>query len=158
MDAFRKFYTDNGARLLGYLLRKSGNYHLAADLVQETFARYLERYRNRELSVALLFTIGRNIFYDHVRRQRDCVALDESFPSPVDDQEHLYLVKEEMRRVLAAMRQLDDDDRDLLSLVVSSGLTYREIAAIRGCSEANIKITVHRARQKLRQLLPEESL
>jgi RNA polymerase sigma-70 factor (ECF subfamily) len=139
-------------------MRKSGNYHLAADLVQEAFARYFERYRDRELSVALLFTIGRNVFYDHVRRQRECVALDESFSTLADDQEQLYIIKEDMQRLLDAMGQLDDDDRDILSLVVSSGLTYREIATIRGCSEANIKVKVHRARQKLRQLLPAESL
>jgi len=158
MDTFRKFYTDNGARLLGYLLRKSGNYHLAADLAQETFARYMERYRNRELSVALLFTIGRNVFYDHIRRHREGVALDETNAGLADDQEQRYIVKEDMQRVLDAMGQLDDDDRDILSLVVSSGLSYRDIAAIKGCSEANIKVRVHRARQKLRQLLPAESL
>jgi RNA polymerase sigma-70 factor (ECF subfamily) len=158
MDTFRKFYTDNGTRLLGYLLRKSGNYHLAADLMQETFVRYLERYRNQGLSVALLFTIGRNVFYDHVRRQRESVALDESFASLADDQEQLYIIKEDMRRLLEAMRQLDDDDRDILSLVVSSGLSYREIGALSGCSEGNVKVRVHRARQKLRQLLPAESL
>lgn len=67
MHKFRQFYIDNGDKLFGYLLRKSGNTHLAADLVQETFTRYLERYRNREQSPALLFTIGRNLFYDQMR-------------------------------------------------------------------------------------------
>ena len=158
MDKFRQFYTENRERLFGYLLRKSGNVSLAADLAQESFTRYLVQYRNHELSVALLFTIGRNIFYDHVRRQPRQIALAESPPDLADDQERLYIVREESRRVLAALQELDEEDRDILSLVDSSGLTYGAIAAIKGCSEVNIKVRVHRARQKLRQILPAEPL
>ncbi len=158
MDIFRKFYTDNGERLFGYLLRKSGNAPLAADLVQESFTRYLERYRHRELSLALLFTIGRNLFFDHVRKQRYEVELEDVPDGRAGDQEHAYIVREESMRMLAALQELDEEDRDILALVVSSGLTYAAIAEIRGCSEGNIKVRVHRARQKLRQLIPEASL
>ena len=157
MDTFRKFYIDNGKRLFGYLLRKSGSDHVAADLVQESFVRYLDRYRKQELSVPLLFTIARNIFYDHVRKQQPSATVDSLTTDMCQDQEHLYIVREETQRLLTAMQQLNEEDRDILSLVVSSGLAYREIAAIRGCSEANVKVRVHRARQKLRQLLPTES-
>lgn len=158
MDAFRTFYTEHGERLFGYLLRKSGNPALAADLAQETFTRYLERRGNGELSVALLFTMARNLLYDHFRRQRRYVDLDEAaLPAgEAGDQEHQYIVREDSRQVLAAMGQLDEAERDILALVVSADLTYAQIAAIHGCSEANIKVRVHRARQKLRQILPAE--
>ena len=43
--------------------------------------------------------------------------------------------------------------RDVLSLVVSSGLPYRDVARIAGTSEANVKVRVHRARVKLRKLM-----
>lgn len=158
MEKFRQFYNENREKLFGYLLRKSGNHSLAADLAQETFTRYLERYRNHELSIPLLFTIGRNRFYDYIRRQPKQVALEGLSPKVANDQERLYIVREESRRVLDAIQQLDEEDRDLLSLVVSSGLTYGEIAAIKCCSEVNIKVRVHRARQKLRQILPAEPL
>jgi len=158
MDKFRQFYTENREKLYGYLLRKSGSVHLAADLAQESFTRYLERYRNHDLSTALLFTIGRNIFYDHVRKQHQEVGLEDLPPNMADDQERLYIVREESRQVLNALQQLGEEDRDILSLVVSSGLTYGEIAVIKGCSEVNIKVRVHRARQKLRQILPAEPL
>ena len=158
MDVFRTFYTEHGERLFGYLLRKSGNPALAADLAQETFTRYLERQGDGELSVALLFTMARNLYYDHLRRQRPFVELDEA-TLPADEtsaQERRYIVREDSRQVLTAMRQLDEEDRDILALIVSGGLTYAQIAAVRGCSEATIKVRVHRARQKLRQILPAE--
>lgn len=157
MHRFRQFYIDNGEKLFGYLLRKSGNTYLAADLVQETFTRYLERYRNHKQSPALLFTIGRNLFYDQMRFLKRFSPEEEISQDSVEGQEEKYIAKEESNRILAAMAQLGDDERDILALVVSSELNYQEIADIRQCSLANIKVKVHRARQKLKKLLQENS-
>ena len=158
MTAFRTLYIENGEQLFAYLLRKSGNAALAADLVQETFTRYLSQYRNRELSVALLYTIARNSFYDHVRKERPQADPEEldTLASTID-QERLYMVREESRLVLDAMQQLDEEDRDILALVATSGLSYREIAEIRGTREAAVKVRVHRARQQLRTISATES-
>ncbi|MFH0781746.1 MAG: RNA polymerase sigma factor [Pseudomonadota bacterium] len=157
MHRFRQFYIDNGNKLFGYLLRKSGNTALAADLVQETFTRYLERYRNREQSTALLFTIGRNLFYDQMRHNNRFVDREEIGQVSVADQEETYIAKEESGKILAALDRLGDEERDVLALVVSSSLSYQEIADIRQCSVGNIKVKVHRARQKLKKLLQENN-
>jgi RNA polymerase sigma-70 factor (ECF subfamily) len=58
--------------------------------------------------------------------------------------------------VLAAMKHLEEDERDLISLVVSSDLSYREVAEVTGISEANVKVKIHRARKKLRNLMGTE--
>jgi RNA polymerase sigma-70 factor (ECF subfamily) len=157
MHKFRKFYIDNRDKLFGYLLRKSGNKHLAADLVQETFTRYMERYRNQEQSPALLYTIGRNLFYDEMRHNNRFVSGEEISKDTAADQEEAYIAKEESNKILATMERLGEDERDVLALVVSSGLGYQEIADIRQCSVANIKVKVHRARQKLKKLLQENT-
>jgi RNA polymerase sigma-70 factor, ECF subfamily len=157
MNRFRQFYIDNGDKLFGYLLRKSGSIHLAADLVQETFTRYLERYRNREQSPALLFTMGRNLFYDQMRFNKRFVPEEEISQESTPGQEESYIAKEESDKILAALARLGDDERDILALIVSSGLCYQEIADIRQCSVANIKVKVHRARQKLKKLLQENN-
>ena len=153
---FRLFYNDHKDQLFGYLLRKSGNYHLAADIMQESFTRYLERYNDKENNPALLFTIGRNLLLDQIRKTRSDVTYEDEKHGSVVDQESIYQVQEEVRQVLNALRQLDDEERDILSLLASSGLPYREIAQITGNSEANIKVKIHRARVKLKKILKEE--
>jgi RNA polymerase sigma-70 factor, ECF subfamily len=159
MDRFRQFYTDNGDKLFGYLLRKTGNTHLAADLAQEAFTRYLERYRNRKQSVALLFTIGRNLFYDHIRQQPKAgIKPDEMDSSLLSKQEENYIAKQESSKIIKAMQQLGDEERDILALAVSSSMSYQMIADLRKCTVANVKVTVHRARKKLRKLLQEDNL
>jgi len=156
VDIFRSFYNDHKDRLFSYLLRKSGNYHLAADIMQESFTRYLERYSDREHNPALLFTIGRNLLFDHIRKTRPDIAYEEEEHGAVADQEHVYQTQQELKEVLAALQQLDDEERDILSLLASSGLPYREIAQITGNSEANIKIKIHRSRIKLNKILKEK--
>jgi len=156
MKRFRQFYTENGDKLFGYLLRKSGSAPLAADLAQESFTRYFERYRNQKSSPALLFTIGRNLFYDHVRQQPNIVEYQEEInEASTMGQEESYIAKEETAKILEALQKLSEDERDILSLVVSSNMKYHEIAKIRGCSVANIKVKIHRARKKLKELLKE---
>lgn len=158
---FKKFYADNKDRLFGYLFRRTGDYHLAADIMQESFARYFERYKTKELSLPLLFTIGRNLIYDNARKQKKHTSYDEKKQSSgsaqgwekQSDQEHRLLVRDESRQVLAAMQKLDRDESDILALAVSSSLSYKEIAAVTGISESNVKVKVHRSRIKLRQIL-----
>jgi RNA polymerase sigma-70 factor (ECF subfamily) len=100
MNKFRQFYTEYKDKLFGYLLRKTGNSFLAADLVQEAFTRYMEKYREHEQSPALLFTIGRNLFYDEIRNDR-LIAREDIVQGMIADQEETYIAKEQANKILA---------------------------------------------------------
>ena len=63
------------------------------------------------------------------------------------------MIREDYRRVVDALQQLSLTEREILSLVISSGLSYRAVAEIVGTSESNVKVKVHRARLKLRAIL-----
>jgi RNA polymerase sigma-70 factor (ECF subfamily) len=153
MDAFQTFYRHYKDRLFAYLMRMSGDYDLARDLMQEAFTRLLEHYGNERSSPALLFTIGRNAFLDDARKKCRTNALDGEPADDAGNQENAHLVKETYRRVLRAMQELPAEERDILSLAASGELTYREIAAVTGISEANVKVRVHRARVKMKAIL-----
>jgi len=134
-------------------MRSTGDYYLSGDILQETFTRYLEKYGEEGQNPALLYTIARNAVVDsHRKRRRDTPLLDEQEPS-TNNPETDMMVREDFRRVLAAMQELEPKERDILSLVVSSGLPYREIARISGTSEANVKVRIHRARVKLKKMI-----
>jgi RNA polymerase sigma-70 factor (ECF subfamily) len=52
------------------------------------------------------------------------------------------------------MQMLKTDDREILSLATGDGnLSYQQIGEITGNTEANIKVRIHRARVKLREIL-----
>ena len=153
MDKYRQFYIQHKDQLFGYLMRMTGDYYLAGDLMQESFTRHMERYGDRELQKTLLYTIARNAFFDHHRKSKRNVQIDENNQGQSSDGEHTMLVRSEYLEVLTAMEELDPDEREILALVTSSDLPYREIASVVGISEANVKVKVHRARVALKKVL-----
>jgi RNA polymerase sigma-70 factor, ECF subfamily len=150
---FREFYSKYRDRLFAYLMRSTGDYHLSSDILQESFTRYLEKYAAQGHNAALLYAIARNAVVDGHRKQaRNSPLLDEPEHS-MSNPEARLMVREDYRRIMAAMQQLEPEEREILSLAVSSDLSYREIAQITGTSEGNVKVRVHRARMKLKNLM-----
>jgi RNA polymerase sigma-70 factor (ECF subfamily) len=153
VDTFRSFFRTQRKKLFGYLMRLTGNYQLASDIMQESFARYLERYGPQTQNVSLLFTIARNLVWDNARKKTSNTEIENDIEDVTFNPEEQLLVRESYRNVLSAMQKLKKSQRDLLALTVSSDLSYREIANILGISEANVKVKVHRARILLKELL-----
>ena len=141
--------------LFVYLMRRTGDYYLSGDIMQESFTRYLDRYGERMHSAPLLFKIARNTLLDDQRKTNRITPLTEDDEPAGGNPEHQLLVRDEYRRVLSAMQHLAETERDVLSLVVSSNMSYRDIAEITDTSEQNIKVRVHRARVKLRTILDQ---
>ena len=134
-------------------MRSTGDYYLSGDIMQESFTRYFEKYGEGQTNPALLNVITRNTLVDgHRNPGRNPISFDEQKHCGIDPENHL-MARDTCRRVLAAMKQLEKTERDILTLVVGSGLSYREIARIAGTSEGNVKILVHRARAKLKKMI-----
>lgn len=126
---------------------------MAGEIMQESFTRYLERYGHLPSEPRLLYTIGRNAALDAFRQKRRMVLIDEKTTDSDYDQEKRLMVKQTYRRMQQALLKLSPKERDVLSLVVSGDLNYREIGEIIGITEANVKVRVHRARVKLRNYM-----
>jgi RNA polymerase sigma-70 factor (ECF subfamily) len=134
-------------------MRLTGDYQLASDIMQESFTRMLEHYGTESLNVKLLFTIARNGIFDEVRKKAHRKEQIGDIEEQSIDLEQQLLVREEYRKVMAAMQQLEATERDILALIVSSDLTYSDIAQVTGISESNVKVKVHRARLKIKKIL-----
>lgn len=155
MESCERLYRDNRERVLRFLLHLTGDVELARDLVQETFARYLSRYGRDSEQLGLLFTIARNAGLDALRWRRTSPLPERETADPRRDPEHQLIDRQEMDRVLAAIRRLDDTDRQLVALLATSTFSYREIGRLLDLSETNVKVRVHRARLKLKALMAE---
>ena len=155
MESCERLYLDNRERVLRFLLHLTGDVELALDLVQETFARYLSRYGRDSEQVGLLFTIARNAGLDALRRRRTSPLPERETADPRRDPEHQLIDRQELDRVLAAIRRLDDTDRQLVALLATGTFSYREIGRLLDLSETNVKVRVHRARLKLKALMAE---
>jgi RNA polymerase sigma-70 factor (ECF subfamily) len=156
MKAFDRLYHEHRKKLFHYLMRRCGDYELSRDIMQESFTRFYQHYRNEHADVSLVYTIARNALIDHYRRNRPVTQFDESHTGAGFESERYLLVRDQYRRTLSAMEKLKPDERDILSLITSTGFSYRKIAEIVKMSEANVKVKIHRARLHLKKLLGEE--
>jgi len=157
MDKFSAFYQAHRKKLFYYLMRMTGDYYLSGDVMQESFARLLKHYGPEAQSVSLLYTIAHNALLDHVRKNGRNTELEgDGRRDHAMDPEHLLMVRQEYRKVIAAMQQLETNERELMALVADGDFSYHEIAQITEISEGNVRVKVHRARLKLKQFLQQE--
>jgi RNA polymerase sigma-70 factor (ECF subfamily) len=155
MESCERLYRDNRERVQRFLLHLTGDVELARDLVQETFARYLSRYGRDSEQIGLLFTIARNAGLDALRRRRTSPLPEREMADTRPDPEHQLIDRQQLDRLLAAIRRLDDTDRQLIALMATGTFSYREIGRLLDLSETNVKVRVHRARLKLKALMAE---
>lgn len=153
MNDYDGFYRASKDGVLAYLLRMTGDYHLSCDLVQESFARYLARYRDKIKSRSLLYTIARNAALDALRKPRADSYDAEAHGDLQNNPEQQVINQQTFNQVQQAIRQLPDQDRELIALVAGADLSYRQIGKILKISEPNVKVKVHRARIKLKKIL-----
>jgi RNA polymerase sigma factor (sigma-70 family) len=133
--------------VLGYLLRRTGDRHLAEELAQETFVRATSAFLGWRGGPAAgwLLAIARNVLVDHHRRGRRLAPLEESLlPSQSFPDTDV-----EIRDLLS---RLPPNTRRLLTLAYLDGFTHAEIGVITGQSPAAVRSAVWRARDAARAL------
>jgi RNA polymerase sigma-70 factor (ECF subfamily) len=142
--------------LRAFAISLSGSVPVADDLVQETLLRAWSKSDKFQPGTSLrawLFTILRNIYYSNYRKRSREVQDSEGLYArrvavPGDQESHLDL--EDFR---AALAKLPPEQREVLTLVGASGLSYEEAAEICQVEIGTIKSRLSRARAKLVELL-----
>ena len=150
-----------------YLLRTTGNVHLAEDLTQETLLRGWRaraQLRDPNRTKVWLLRIANNAWYDHQRSKKRKPAhetlLDSAVPIP-PTQEKLVSDQEQVEMALAAMQSLPPRQREVMHLSVCENLSLAEIAEVleidRGTVKSNMSLARQRLRSRLKNLLPQET-
>jgi RNA polymerase sigma-70 factor, ECF subfamily len=145
-------------RVYAYVAYRIGDGPEAEDVTSETFERAL-RYRGsfdprRGDPAAWLIGIARRSIADAAmeRRERPTAELPERSVEGHDD--------ESLRRLelAAAIAQLDERDRELVSLRYGADLTARQIGELLDLKTNAVEVALHRALARLRrELTPDES-
>ncbi len=156
-------YNAIAPKLTSYLVGSGMDYHAACDIVQETFLRLWKKkdelLEDPAQVSGYVYTIARNLRADRMRKQARETLQDEIkdedagavMPSDSSASDSAYL----RRRLNEALAQLPPLVREAFTLFQISELSVREIARITGASESLVKVRVHRAKQKLRELLAD---
>ena len=160
-DKIKEAYCELAGKLTNYLIAGGMDYASACDLTQESFIRLWKKREtlNEDDSVSgFIFTVARNLQIDHYRRNR-FISFEESlknegcdFPGHDISEDDLSYLR---RRMCQALGELSESQREAYTLFQIAGRSIKEIARITGATEANVKVRIHRAREKLSVLLQD---
>jgi RNA polymerase sigma-70 factor (ECF subfamily) len=138
-----------------------GSREEAEDLVQETFARVLQKPRilRSEDDLGYLLRVLRNTF---ISTRRTAARRPQTTASPelLEFVEDTSAVRPEARMEAAelygAIAALPPDFRDAVVAIDVMGLSYREAARSLRVREATITTRVHRGRQRIARAMSDE--
>lgn len=142
-------------RIFNFFNKMVQNKMVSEDLTQEVFVKVL-KYRTSYKSgnfTSWIYTIARNIFSSYYQKQKkertniienDLVSSEEKLITESNQEELEHLQK--------SLLQLNKTDRELIVMHRFQEINYGQIAEIIGSSEGAVKVKVHRALKKLKDI------
>ncbi|MCZ2525967.1 ECF subfamily RNA polymerase sigma factor, BldN family [Streptomyces sp. NPDC059506] len=164
-EAFGQLYDHYSDTVYRYVYYRVGGRATAEDLTSETFLRALRRigtftWQGRDFG-AWLVTIARNLVADHFKSSRfrlevttgEMLDANEVERSPEDSVLELL----SNQSLLQAVRRLNPQQQECVTLRFLQGLSVAETARIMGKNEGAIKTLQYRAVRTLARLLPDDA-
>lgn len=149
------------ADALARFAASSGEREEIEELVQDTFVRAfssIDSFRGDSSLRTWLFTIERRLMLDRrrvERRQRTTVSVQPSDAVTEYDALDAMLAEESGSRVRRAVEALTPMQREVFTLRVEQGISYRDIAAIVGTTEGAARVHYHNAMRAVKESVSE---
>ncbi len=129
---------------------------LAEDVVQECFADlylHIHAYRPDFTFTTFLSALVRHKSIDMLRKRKHHPLSVDDLSSAQDDKtpESLFIRREIYSGLFGVLSGLDRDQRDMLLMYALEGMDYKQIATALHKSIPQVKIGLHRIRQKLKK-------
>jgi RNA polymerase sigma-70 factor (ECF subfamily) len=158
--AFEQMYADYQPAVARYLLGMCGDPVLAEELTQEVFVKVaanLLLFRGESSIRTWLLRIARNTYLSWADRQRDAEINTEQFHALPDrrmhgDPEAHLLAHEQRATIRRALGMLPERQRTMVLLRDLHDFSYAEIALVLDMSLAAVKVNLHRARLRFRDI------
>jgi RNA polymerase sigma-70 factor (ECF subfamily) len=144
----------------------------ARDITQDAFVKAydnLQRFRLESSFYTWIYRIAMNLSIDHLRRRKrkGTTEFDETIANrdehggidEIHNQESPSKALERKRlydRIMTAMQDLPEDQRQVVLLRELEGLSYKEIAEVMEIPEGTVMSRLYYARRKLQKALADE--
>ena len=157
-DAFGFFYDQYAPKIYSYVLFRTSDKETAQDITHDVFLRawqYIIDKKTIRNFRALLYQIARNKIVDFYRAKEQTPSLLEETviavePSQSGSGYDLDILRQRIAR-------LKDEYQEVITLRHIEGLSIEEMSLILGKDKNNVRVTLHRALTKLKELYQDSS-
>lgn len=156
-DVRAEIYYTYKKDIFSYFYKATLNYHNAEDLTEDTFLRafkFFSSFRGESSVKTWLFKIARNVLNDYL--SKSSYKNEDIDENTLEDISNDYTTLEEKLLIKKVMDRLFEEERTLIILRDVNGFSYIEISKIMSCTEGQVKIGIHRARKKFKELYLKE--
>ena len=142
-------------RIYNFFKKMTQNKMVSEDLTQDVFIKVI-KYRASYIQgnfAAWIYTIARNIFSSHyqtTKKERTILIDDNKLES--NENSISESQQEELDHLQKALQKLSNSDRELIVMHRFQEIKYQQIAQIIGSTENAVKVKVHRALKKLKEI------
>jgi len=150
------------SQALARFAASSGERDGIEELVQDTFVRAfasLDSFRNESSLRTWLFTIERRLMLDRrraERRNRETVPIEDADRVNEYGALDVLIAEEVQERVRRSLDALSPTQREVFTLRVQQGLSYREIAEVVDSTEGAARVHYHNAIRTVKEFLKDE--
>jgi len=161
--AFGPLIKNYRKQLFSYLFRLCGRREEAEDLFQETLVktwRGINRYSEQQKFSSWLFTIAHNTAMDNLRKQNRENIIADIEPDQLQhtSDPHKELVLNEIgKKIQSAVETLSFKQKEVFLLRLSSGMSFKEIAAATKEPLNTVLSHMHYAINKIKRFLGNEN-
>ena len=163
MTDFEQLYRTYFNDVYRYILRLSGNEHLAEEITSDTFfkaMKSIDSFRGDCDVRVWLCQIAKNCYYSHVKKSQRTEPIDEAelqaLPDPSSDVADEYVRNEEIERIQRILHDMGEPYKEVFMWRVYAELSFKQIAQIFGKTENWACVTYHRARKMIQERLEEQ--
>ena len=157
--AYRTYFND----VYLYILRLSGNEHIAEEITSDTFfkaMKSIDRFREDCDVRVWLCQIAKNGYYSYIKKNSKTEQLEEPearesaelAPSVAEEYER----REDIERIQRILHDIGEPYKEVFMWRVYAELSFRQIAQIFGKTENWACVTYHRARKMIKERLEGE--
>ena len=161
-DAFGVLYGIYIKKIYDFVYFRTASKEAAEDLVSDIFIKVLERIGKFDPAKgsfsSWLYRVARNHMIDSHRTKRSAISLEGVDPSDEGLQSEGVEDVVLFRQAAKLLEGLKADQREVVVMRVWDELSYSEIAAITGKSQAAAKMSFKRAIENLRRIAPQDWL
>ena len=158
-DSFNELVCRYSERILKFIYNKTRNIECAEDIVQETFVRAwqnIQKYDPQYCFSTWIYTIAVRLMQNHYRKKQPLAVEDEILDCQIRNTESPLesMVKQEDNDTLwKKASMLKPEQYNMLWLKYVEQHSIEDISKVTGKSVTNVKVTLHRARTKLAEML-----
>ena len=163
MTDFERIYHTYFKDVYLYILRLSGNEHIAEEITSDTFfkaMRSVGSFRGDCDVRVWLCQIAKNCYYSYEKKSRKAERVDEDairdVPDPAPSVAEEMAKRDEIERIERVLHGIREPYKEVFMWRVYAELSFKQIAEMFGKTENWACVTYHRARKMIKEGLEGE--